>query len=257
MKTVATTHTGLLLYVILPLFVVLTAASLPDTHTASATLEGAWEMVSYNGETQSMQTVQIFSRNYFMSTEYDRSSKVFSRSMGGFYEVAGSKLTLSVDYHTRDTSMVGESFSFKLKFEADGILTMKGKFRDEKITVVWKRLDNGDAPLAGAWMIGRRMGQTGEMREMTPGPRKTVKILSGTRFQWTAMNTETKEFFGTGGGTYTLQDGVYTENIEFFSRDSSRVGASLSFEGKVEGDEWHHSGQSSRGAPINEVWIRQ
>jgi hypothetical protein len=81
-----------------------------------------------------------------------------------------------------------------------------------------------------------------------------VKILSGTRFQWIAINTHTKEFFGTGGGAYTFQGGTYTENIAFFSRDSSRVGASLRFNGKVEKDGWHHSGLSSSGDKIYEIW---
>ena len=43
-----------------------------------------------------------------------------------------------------------------------------------------------------------------------------MKILTGSRFQWIAYNTETKQFFGTGGGSYTAKNGVYTENIEFF-----------------------------------------
>ena len=84
----------------------------------------------------------------------------------------------------------------------------------------------------------------------------TVKILSGDRFQWAAFNYETKEFSGTGGGTYTAEDGTYTENIEFFSRDNERVGASLSFEYEREGDDWDHSGTSSKGDPLHEVWTK-
>ena len=56
-----------------------------------------------------------------------------------------------------------------------------------------------------------------------------MKILSGTRFQWIAYNTETKQFMGTGGGTYTTINGEYVENIEFFSRDDSKAGLSLKF----------------------------
>jgi hypothetical protein len=96
----------------------------------------------------------------------------------------------------------------------------------------------------------------GSLQTITPGARRTIKLLTGTRFQWIAINSETKEFFGTGGGTYTFENGKYTEHIEFFSRDSTRVGASLSFDGKVEGNNWHHSGLSSKGEPINEVWTR-
>ena len=73
-----------------------------------------------------------------------------------------------------------------------------------------------------------------------------MKILSGTRFQWIAYNVDTKEFFGTGGGTYTTVDGKYTENIEFFSRDATRVGASLTFDYSLPDGEWRHQGSSSK-----------
>jgi len=72
-----------------------------------------------------------------------------------------------------------------------------------------------------------------------------------------AINTETKEFFGTGGGSYTFKDGKYTEQIEFFSRDSSRVGASLSFDGSINGNVWTHKGFNSRGEPLHEEWTRE
>ena len=108
--------------------------------------------------------------------------------------------------------------------------------------------------MAGAWLISGRM-RNGELQKRdTNRPGKTMKILSGSRFQWIAYNTETKEFMGTGGGTYTTIDGKYTENIEFFSRDDNRVGASLQFDYELRDGDWHHSGLSSKGKPIYEVW---
>lgn len=97
----------------------------------------------------------------------------------------------------------------------------------------------------------------GYEQAMQRGDRKTLKLLSGTRFQWMAINPVTKEFFGTGGGTYTFKEGKYTENIEFFSRDSSRVGASLTFDGSVNGNIWTHKGTNSRGEPLHEEWTRE
>ncbi len=122
-------------------------------------------------------------------------------------------------------------------------------------TETYKRVDDSKSQLAGHWLITGRMNN-GSMQTITPGARRTIKLLTGTRFQWIAINVETKEFFGTGGGSYTFVNGKYTENIEFFSRDSTRVGASLSFDGKVEGNNWHHSGLSSRGEPIHEIWTK-
>jgi hypothetical protein len=111
--------------------------------------------------------------------------------------------------------------------------------------------------LGGAWeIIGRK--RNGEMQDLSArrtGPRKTMKILSGTRFQWIAFNTETKRFSGTGGGSYTTnEDGLYIEKIEFFSRDKSRVGQHLSFDYKLVNGDWVHKGLSSKGQPIHEVW---
>ena len=49
-------------------------------------------------------------------------------------------------------------------------------------------------------------------------------------------------------------DGKYVENIEFFSKDGSRVGAVLPFDYQIVEGEWHHSGLSSKGDPIYEIW---
>jgi hypothetical protein len=121
----------------------------------------------------------------------------------------------------------------------------------------WTRIDDGTpGELAGAWLITGRY-RDGAIQRRTPGVRKTMKILSGKHFQWIAYNTETREFSGTGGGTYTTTNGKYTENIQFFSRDKSRVGASLQFDFSLEDGEWRHKGLSSRGEPIDEVWTRR
>lgn len=40
-----------------------------------------------------------------------------------------------------------------------------------------------------------------------------------------------------------------------FSRDSTRVGAALTFDGKLNNGEWHPNGLSSRGDSIYEVGV--
>ena len=130
-------------------------------------------------------------------------------------------------------------------------------FKAGNVTQEFTRIDAGKpGELSGAWLITGRMVD-GNIQKRTPGARKTMKILSGTRFQWIAYNNETKEFFGTGGGTYTTQGGKYTETIEFFSRDNSRVGAKLEFEFSMIDDDWRHSGKSSKGDPIDEIWSKR
>ena len=77
-------------------------------------------------------------------------------------------------------------------------------------------------------MAGRVKAE-GEKRRYINGARKTLKFLLDGHFQWTAFNTETFQFFGSGGGTYSAKEGDYIETIGYFSRDNSRVGAVLPF----------------------------
>ena len=190
----------------------------------------------------------IFSDRYQVATWYDNSSGEFISTNGGTWSLEGKMLTETVEFDTRDSSRVGTSVTFEIEW-SDTELKIVGS------DAVLTRTDAGKpGALGGAWLMSGRI-RNGEMRERkTDRPRKTMKILSGTRFQWIAYNTETKQFMGTGGGSYTTIDGKYTENIEFFSRDDSRVGAALEFKYEMKEGKWHHSGNNSRGEPMYEVW---
>lgn len=70
------------------------------------------------------------------------------------------------------------------------------------------------------------------------------------------FHVDNKKFIRTRGGSYTFKNSQYTEQIEFFSRDASKVGASLSFDSEIKEGNWHHKGKSSKGEAIHEVWRR-
>jgi hypothetical protein len=217
-------------------------------NTASADdLTGAWQR-----EAAGVEEVLLFMDGYLTHTTYDKAGKKFIQTRGGTYSLQEGHLAVHYEFDTTDSTQVGRTAPYSAQLKGDRLVSnLSGKQED------WKRLDEGRAPLAGLWTISARK-QDGELQAIhQAGTRKTIKILTGTRFQWAAIDPGTKQFMGTGGGTYTFRDGKYTEHIEFFSRDSSRVGSSLTFDGKLEGGDWHHSGLSSRGAPIYEVWSRR
>lgn len=207
---------------------------------------GAWEYRE-NGMVNTM----IITDNYFSVAGYSIEERKFSDSYGGTLQLAGGSITGIIEFNSSNKENVGKTYSFPVSIQGNEMLLTRNGRKE-----LWKRIDDGKGNLSGNWRISGRE-QNGEMNPMTPGPRKTIKILSATRFQWAAINTQTGEFFGTGGGKYALSDGKYTEMIEFFSRDSSRVGMSLSFDAKVDGREWLHSGKSSKGEPVKEIWRRQ
>ncbi len=206
-------------------------------------IQGAWK-----SDTDEMRTTRIYAGEYFSIATYNHSGKEFISTSGGHFKIEGGKLIETIEFDTKTPDNVGKQFTSSVNFK-------KGNMTIDKSS--WSRVDDGTpGKLSGAWLITGRV-RDGELSRSTPGVRKTMKILSGTRFQWIAYNTETKEFFGTGGGNYTTVDGKYTENIEFFSRDNSRVGASLSFDFSLIDGEWNHKGLSSKGDPIEEIWTKR
>ncbi|HLP35505.1 hypothetical protein [Lacibacter sp.] len=229
---------------LLTAFVLLFTISIVNV-SAQSSITGAWSR-----QDGSSTITLLFQDGYYSYTKYDVANKVFSFTKGGSYSVAGNQLSIKYLFHTAEKEVVGTSETMNIMLNQQTLgLTVNGSKE------TYNRVDDSKSQLAGHWLITGRMNN-GTMQTITPGARRTIKLLTGTRFQWIAINIETKEFFGTGGGTYTFVDGKYTEHIEFFSRDSTRVGASLSFDGKVEGNNWHHSGLSSRGEPIHEIWTR-
>jgi hypothetical protein len=214
---------------------------------SSESLQGAWLYTSDDHE-----TVRIIAGRYFAEGTYRREGHTFMAAKGGLWRLEGDELVDEYEFHSADSTKVGKTYKRKVRMEGGNLVFFK---KDDQR--VWKRLDDGTpGNLHGAWLITGRL-KDGEMESVTPGVRKTMKILSGTRFQWIAYNTESKEYLGTGGGSYTSEDGVYTEHIGFFSRDNSRVGAKLNFNFELKDGDWHHSGHSSKGDPLYEVWTKR
>ncbi|WP_114747957.1 hypothetical protein [Pleomorphovibrio marinus] len=216
-------------------------------------LEGAWKLTHKDGkEVKNREFVKIYQDGYFAYGAKELKGDKFLHTGGGLFEISGDDYSETLDFNTSDTDMVGLIHRYKIDFAEDRIV-ISGRIKGGDVIEIWEKISDREDDLNGNWVItGRKVD--GETREMTPGARRTVKILGGGRFQWIAFNSETKELSGTGGGTYTAKDGKYEEKITFFSRDDSRVGASLEFDYEVKDGKWHHSGLSSTGNPIYEIW---
>ncbi len=209
-------------------------------------LSGAWRLVN-DTEEYSL----LAADHYLMVTRFDKTNKKFISTFGGKARLLGKKLMVTVEFNTTDISQVGKSVEYLWDAKtATATSDISGANAN------WRIIDQGRGNLTGNWrFLQRKDGD--KFSEITPlRARRTYKLLTASRFQWAAVNVETGEFFGTGGGNYTFKEGKYTENIEFFSRDSSRVGASLSFGAELKDDNWHHSGRSSKGDAMYEVWGR-
>ena len=216
---------------------------------SAQSIEGAWRWEGASEKGENIVIDVIFTNGFQVATWYSAEKPEFISTNGGKYWIEDGLLVEVVEFYSDNPDAVGDTARLEMEFKDANTLYFK------KNGKTLRRVDDGTpGDLAGPWLFSGRK-RNGEVQNRdTSLPRKTMKILSGTRFQWIAYNTATGDFFGTGGGTYTTQDGKYTEQIEFFSRDNSRVGASLEFEYELKDGRWHHSGNNSRGEPMYEFW---
>ncbi len=189
--------------------------------------------------------------NYFIHSTYKESPPTFLRTYGGFYTAENNNLKLVMEFDSNYEAGNSKETEIPFQMEGDQLILELGT------PMSFIPVAKNQQPLDGKWLFSGRVTDQGEDRVDTSRPRKTMKFLMNGHFQWIAYNTESMQFFGTGGGTYLAKDGKYTEHIGYFSRDNSRVGASLTFNYKLMGKDWYHSGKSSKGDPLHEIWSKR
>jgi hypothetical protein len=195
----------------------------------------------YQIDNEEVTTRVILDSEYLVLSKFESESGNFISTLGGYYK-PGEFLNLNDDVY--DVNL-----EFNSNYDQDSI-----KFLRIVKTSKWKNISKSNDILKGKWVMSGRYNN-GEFRTRnTDLPRKTLKILIDGFFQWIAFNIETFKFSGSGGGEYETIDGKYIENIQYFSRDDSRVGAELDFNYEIKNEDWFHTGLSSKGSPINEVW---
>ena len=181
----------------------------------------------------------MLDENYFVETQYLTKTAEFILTRGGYY-------------NKTESNIFKVNLEFNSNFSKDSLKLFRIEKKDSWIKSFGKPID-----LNGKWLMAGRITDEGEKRRDISTPRKTMKFLKNGNFQWIAFNAETFQFFGSGGGTYSAENGIYTENIQFFSRNNNSVGKILPFNYSLKGVDWHHSGKSSKGDPIYEIWTKR
>lgn len=188
--------------------------------------------------------------SYLVHSVYETAPAKFIRTLGGSFIVQDGRLQWDLEFNSG--------------FDQDSLKTLSLPFKISGEKLFWgyeslelSHSEGSEQPLDGLWLFATRGPDTGQERRGEENTRKTLKFLIDGRFQWIAYDTADMRFSGTGGGSYTAKGGVYTETIEYFSRDASRVGAHLEFLYEVKGTDWHHTGLNSKGEPLYEIWARR
>jgi hypothetical protein len=207
-------------------------------------LIGAW----YH-ENGSVEEIMIFQDGYFTSAVFDKQHKNFIGARGGKFHSGKQSVSFSVEYDSQDSTKISnsEEYAFGSNEKKGRLIRLNGR--------EWVKLDDGHGALAGKWRMGVRL-ENNQGNSTESGTVRRLKILSGKRFQSIEYDVQTNEFIETSGGTYTFKNGVYTENIEFSSSDSSQVGVSMIFDGFLESNVWTLKRSNAKGERVFEKWTR-
>lgn len=224
----------------------------------SNTLSGQWVNGVYEktekNDTSTQTSRLMIKDSYLILTTFNYAPASFNNTVGGILATEGKNFTVNLEFNSAiaKDSLKTLKGTFQLKGNRCMVVFDNGKKLDlEKVTIE-------DQNFEGAFLMAGRVTDQGESRRRIDVPRITMKMLLDGHFQWIAFNKETFEFSGTGGGKYIADNtGAYIEQIEFFSRNSSRVGAKLPFKYNIKGNDWFHQGNSSSGEPMHEIWTKR
>lgn len=188
---------------------------------------------------------------YLIYTVYQEQPANFIKTIGGFYSTQGQQIKVELEFNSNYETDAMKTWSVSYNLKNNDLLLELGT------DMVFEPIPHAEQVLDGAWLFATRGPDAGQERRGEESSRKTLKFLMDGTFQWIAYDTASFRFSGTGGGSYTAKNGIYTEQIGYFSRDDSRVGATLEFKYEVKGNDWHHTGTNSKGQPLYEIWARR
>jgi hypothetical protein len=158
--------------------------------TVAPSMAGAYHMSVKQGN-ETFTAVKIVTGSYFTIAYYDLAGKKFAGTEGGTYSVNGSNYQENIEFNTMDSTRVGSTVTLQSLIKGSK-WQLSGTKYGKKIAETWEQISEEKAqnsPLQGAWRITQRADpDTGTMSAMQQGPRKTLKMMSDTRFQWIAYN---------------------------------------------------------------------
>ena len=140
-------------------------------YSSNIHLTGAW-----NAKSGSTDHILVFQDGYFSYTIYDKTNKKFIRTWDGTFSESGGQMHANIEFDTESKDNVGGHKHFTTAVSGNSLNFDAGTGVNS-----WTRIDDGNGNLAGNWRITGRM-RDGSIQPMERSPRKTVKILSATRF---------------------------------------------------------------------------
>jgi hypothetical protein len=235
---------------------ILTVAILLNTlQVFTQTLNGAWRLVEVDDMPVDKEIIKLYSNSYFTYSAYDKATGEFFAAKGGLYNLDHLSYEEHLEIDSEEPKHSGTTIIYKATIKDDSLFITNLKTGEKQRWLKFDEADNYEVSFC--WRIHKKKDEGDESwRTIEYAPRKTLKMVTNSRYQVLAFNSKTGKFVGSSGGHWTGSGDNYIENIEFFSKDQSNVGRSLKFKRTFEEGLWLHTGKTTKGEIMLEKWHR-
>ncbi len=111
--------------------------------------------------------------------------------------------------------------------------------------------------ITGTWQMKMfKYGTGNSIFSSVPPDMEYIKMITDTHFLWVHYSKMTKKINSSAGGSYTLNNDMYTESIDFGLGMDSYLGSKPTYNIKIEGDLLFLSGNLVEEYKIEEIWER-
>ncbi len=213
--------------------------------TFSQSVIGAWERMD-KPDLIEEKSYMIITDGYVVTTKVESETGSFISTRLERWQLTDNLFKVTLEYDTEYPEAEGGEYEAEIEIGKKQLVLDGEK---------WQWIDDGSkADLSGTWKMVSTKWEGNRIDMGLDHPRRAIKILSGTRFQWIDYDKKSRTFSASAGGTYTFKDGKYSEHFEFFTNQPTWIGDSVSFTCKVENDRWYHVGSLPDEMIVDEIW---
>lgn len=240
-------------------FTLLLLLSLPVLSSAQSEtttpLEGTWYLTKAKWDddaehkTPEQNVYKIYTDRHFFFLYYNDTELLGAG--GGTYKVDNNTFTEKLTYFSWDSTAIGTSQTYDWTltgntFHQSGLIKGAESYEDYVIDEYYERVEedftaNPATDLVGVWLYKDGKGDTADYR--TRNNIKTYKVITSKYFYFVFIDQDIATFDGAGFGTYTYNNGKYSETILAFSFDPSAVGKTFDFEMEITDNQFIQKGK--------------
>jgi len=217
---------------------------------------------------------------HFTWIHYDKSRDKLLGTGGGTYALEAPLYTENIKFfYPSGSSELGQSIPFNIELKNDQwrhtgyskIIEFNGETGEPVVAdsaiidELWQRVetkseDDSNGKLIGTWNLISYKEPFDLIWRKYPDFVGYIKVITSTHFAWTKYNREGDEIIAIGGGTYSINNGHYTETINYhYPPRPEVIEINAEFDWKLENHTWYHFGEIEDGNQIDfvrEIWTR-